>query len=117
VGSNLNCQSAAPIYDCAGAVLGYVFCQCSQRQWVCKQPGPISCVDASPPPPMCPDPATLIEGTPCSAAGLACKGNPIFCDGATFYDALQCDGSKFVTLAGTICGFDAGTPVLDAGDG
>jgi hypothetical protein len=65
-------------------------------------------MDASLPPATCPDPATLVQGAQCSAAGLVCKGNPTACGGATFYDALDCDGSKFLTIAMTVCGIDAG---------
>jgi hypothetical protein len=114
VPSGTMCQSAMPIYGCAGAVTGYLPCECSpQGQWNCAMQVPPSCVDASPPPPeTCPDPTTLMEGTACTSNGLQCKGNPTVCGGATFYDALQCNGSKFVTVAGTLCGIDGGA---DAG--
>jgi hypothetical protein len=49
-----------------------------------------------------------MAGAPCSGSGLFCKGNPTQCGGATFFDALQCDGSKFVTVAMTECGIDGG---------
>jgi hypothetical protein len=57
-----------------------------------------------------------VEGTPCTSNGLQCKGNPTQCGGATFYDALQCDGAKFVTVAMTVCGIDAGTDASAQGD-
>jgi len=38
-----------------------------------------------------------------------CAGNPTWCDGARFYDALQCSGGVWVTTAATVCA-DAGYP-------
>jgi hypothetical protein len=107
----LTCQSDLPIYGCGGLVSGYAQCQCTQGgQWFCQFPQqPVGlCVDASMPPSTCPDPSALMEGTACSSNGLTCKGNPTLCGGATFFDAFQCDGSKFVTVAMTICGIDGG---------
>jgi hypothetical protein len=77
-------------------------------QWACKPAPPLCPGDASSGPETCPDPAKLVDGTPCTMAGLACKGNPTSCGGGLFYDALQCDGTKFVTLAATVCGIDGG---------
>jgi hypothetical protein len=57
-----------------------------------------------------------MDGAACSSSGLVCKGNPTLCGGATFYDALQCDGSKFVTVAMTVCGIDAGADAAAQGD-
>jgi hypothetical protein len=71
-------------------------------------------VDASPPfdaPPVeCPPPAAVGVNVGCYAqqAGLQCPGNPQLCDGTVFYDALECNGSVWVTLATTFCGDDAG---------
>jgi hypothetical protein len=112
----LTCQQAVMGSVCLGETGdsggGYLSCQCVQGTWSCPAVFP-HCVDASPPPPeTCPDPTTLMEGTACTSNGLQCKGNPTVCGGATFYDALQCDGSKFVTVAGTLCGIDGGA---DAG--
>jgi hypothetical protein len=52
-----------------------------------------------------------MQGEQCAwnANGLQCPGNPQWCDGAEFYDALQCNGSTWVTLATTECG-DGGGP-------
>lgn len=107
-GAGVTCQSGMPIYDCAGGVHGYVTCQCPKGQWVCNTPSPLNCVDAAPPPATCPDPATLVEGNACSSSGLSCKGHPTSCDGATFYDALQCNGLLFITIAATVCPNDGG---------
>ncbi|MDP9002203.1 MAG: hypothetical protein M3O46_19090 [Myxococcota bacterium] len=109
VPSGVICPSATPVRACGGAVIGYVPCACTQGLWACRDPGSPSCVDASMPPVACPDPTKLVEGAACSAASLQCRGNPTLCKGATFYDALQCDGTRFVTVAMTVCGIDAGT--------
>jgi hypothetical protein len=45
-----------------------------------------------------------MAGAPCSGPDLQCPGNPQWCDGAEFYDALQCNGATWVTLAATECG-------------
>ena len=108
VSPTMMCPSATPVYGCTGAVLGYLPCQCPQGQWACQQATPLACVDASPPPSTCPDAGTLMEGALCSDNGLSCRGNPTPCGGTVFYDALQCDGSKFVTVAMTVCGIDGG---------
>jgi hypothetical protein len=67
-----------------------------------------------------------MQGDPCAPGlrGAECPGNPQVCDGAVFYDALQCNGSTWITLAATQCGeggivdeggiFDAGT-IFEAG--
>jgi hypothetical protein len=74
-------------------------------------------------PPECPPPFAVYPSVTCTAAqaGLQCPGNQKACDGTVFYDALECNGSVWVTLAATICGDDGGPdgegPVLrDASD-
>jgi hypothetical protein len=49
---------------------------------------------------------------------VQCPGNPQECDGTVFYDALECNGAQWFTLAGTVCGVvgeDSGGPDADAG--
>jgi hypothetical protein len=99
-------------------------CGCYGRVWSCTPPSNPTCgedlledvtvppdVEVGPdvyvPPTGCPPAADLFQGLACSVDGEECPGNPTFCDGALFYDALQCNGSFWVTLAATQCG-DAG---------
>jgi hypothetical protein len=103
-------------------------CSCVNSTWACAPPpSPPGCVDAGldgdmPPdvfvPPGCPPPTEVLQGGLCSVAGQECPGNLQICDGAEFYDALQCNGYVWVTLAATQCG-DAGADVdasVDAED-
>jgi hypothetical protein len=71
----------------------------------------------------CPPPSDVRAQVTCSysQSGLQCPGNPQVCDGTLFFDALVCNGSVWVTVAGTVCGDeggpdadDGGPPVLDA---
>jgi hypothetical protein len=93
-------------------------CYCIDNAWNCAPPQPPpDCPDAYVLPdvyvaPGCPPPPEVLQGLACSAAGQECPGNPTFCDGAVFYDALQCNGSFWITLAATQCA-DAG-PEVDA---
>jgi hypothetical protein len=64
--------------------------------------------DVFSPPPGCPRAATLRAGMPCSSSGELCPGNPLTCDGIVDYDALQCDGTAWVTVAATVCGDGGG---------
>ena len=107
---SVSCTGAATFDGCQGPMAVPVAgaCRCLQGQWNCPWLVPsASCPDASMPPATCPDPTTLLEGVPCSNSGLVCKGNPTECGGATFYDAFQCDGTKFFTAAATFCRIDA----------
>ena len=66
-----------------------------------------------PPSGQCPDPSTVYAGQPCNAQGT-CSGNPSYCSGALFYDALQCLSGSWYTIAATACDIggttDAGPP-------
>ncbi len=101
------CPSAVSVFDCSGMITGYQTCTCIGGTWACSDPGvPPSC-----PPSACPDPDTVSDGVSCvgTTKGLQCPGEPLSCDGVTFYDSLSCDGSTWVTLAATECGLDGGT--------
>jgi hypothetical protein len=80
--------------------------------WDVRQPQP---PEAGPP--ECPPPFAVYPSVTCTAAqaGLQCPGNQKACDGTVFYDALECNGSVWVTLAVTICGDDGGPTEWDAG--
>jgi hypothetical protein len=111
--SSLEC----PMVSGGGGCAVYATCQCSAGFWSCFGYDSGGCYEGgleSGPPPACPDPSTLRAGEwcPSNAAGLQCPGNPQWCDGAEFYDALQCDGATWITLAATECGDGGG---LEAG--
>jgi hypothetical protein len=107
VDSGLICRGATRVVDCSGNPLD-ASCACAIGTWSCKEPLAPPC----PPPPSttCPPPADIMGGKPCMGIkpGLTCRGNPTMCNGATFYDALQCDGAEWTTLASTVCGIDGG---------
>jgi hypothetical protein len=97
-------------------------CYCIDHLWNCApaQPPP-DCPDGDGPPDEgpdvyvpggCPPPYDVFQGFTCSQLNLECPGNPTYCDGALFYDALQCNGAVWITLAATQCA-DAG-PEVDA---
>jgi hypothetical protein len=101
------CTGARSVPDCAGNVT-HDACICQANVWLCKGAVVVPC----PPPPSttCPAPADIMGGKACTGikSGLTCRGNPTMCNGATFYDALQCDGTTWITLAATVCGIDGG---------
>jgi hypothetical protein len=107
VASGLICRATTRVVDCSGNPLD-ASCTCAIGVWSCKEPLAPSC----PPPPSttCPPPADIMGGKSCMGIkpGLTCRGNPTMCNGATFYDALQCDGAAWTTLASTVCGIDGG---------
>lgn len=111
---NQACVSTnVPTYGCDGGLIpNMAECVCAGNAWQCKGGGTSPC--AEPPPPTCPDPASIFPGAECNGDGLVCRGNPQDCGGQTFYDVLQCAGS-WTPLATTNCvqAFDAG-PVQDA---
>jgi hypothetical protein len=51
----------------------------------------------------CPDPQDVEQGISCQSPGLQCPGNPTDCDGATFYDAFECDSGEWNDVATTGC--------------
>jgi hypothetical protein len=67
-------------------------CFCKARSWACPIPPP--CV----PPPVCPPPQDVLMGGGCSWVGQDCPGNPTYCDGAIFYDALRCENDPFTSV-------------------
>jgi hypothetical protein len=125
VGSNLTCPSATPIYGCGGQIDGYVSCFCDGGAWNCADPGLPDCPDVAPPPPACPLPSDVQQGTACFSDGQECPGRPTYCGGQVLYDAFQCTAGAWNDVATTICDVDAsgggGGPVdagaVDAGGG
>jgi len=90
---------------------GKAECQCIGGAWSC----PVSPIPCPPPPPTsCPDPSYVYSGQSCSASGT-CSGNPTYCGGALFYDALQCVSGVWVTVAATACDIGDGGPFEDGG--
>jgi hypothetical protein len=106
-----NCGDQAPFLTKAE-------CQCFEGAWQCPS-NPISCPPPPPPPPTtCPDPSNVYSGESCTTIGGNCSGNPTYCFGAVFYDALTCVSGTWVTVATTVCdgegAFDAGVEYTDA---
>jgi hypothetical protein len=101
-----------PISNCGGnqptpPVLGS--CQCVQGSWSCELPAIPACSPPAPPP-SCPDPNSVLDGSYCSGLGMSCAGNPSYCDGQLYYDSLTCVQNYWQTEATTVCdiGFDGG---------
>jgi hypothetical protein len=81
-----------------GSDLIIASCTCTAQGWSCPQITP-DCL----PPPQCPDPAGVRSGGDCTPnGGLTCPGNPQYCGGDIYYDALQCNGYWF-PIATTVC--------------
>lgn len=97
-------------------------CTCASSGWSCPVLS-VPCVSPPPPPPpTCPGPAQVFAYQPCRGDGLSCPGNPQVCDGAVFYDALECAGQQWIPIAETVCeadvvdasvGEDASPPIYD----
>lgn len=86
-------------------------CQCIGGAWSCPV-GPIAtCVP--PPPGPCPDPSQVYTGGACNAGGT-CSGNPTYCAGDLYYDALVCESGQWVTIAATACDIGVDASVDDA---
>jgi hypothetical protein len=85
-------------------------CTCTSQGWSCAQATP-ACV----PPAQCPDPAGVRSYGYCTAPGLTCPGNPQYCGGDIYYDAVQCDpyNRYWVPIATTVC--EVGQPNLADG--
>ncbi len=96
-----SCGGGIPIPPMSGN------CTCTTDGWSCPVATP-----ACPPPPMCPDPYTVYAFTYCNNQyGVTCPGNPQTCGSQVFYDAFQCSGNSWVSVAATACdiaGFDGG---------
>jgi hypothetical protein len=75
-------------------------CQCIGGAWSCPI-GPVPTC-APPPPGPCPDPSNVYAGQSCNSAGT-CAGNPTYCSGDLYYDALDCVSGQWVTVAATQC--------------
>ena len=97
VSPQVSCDSDALTYDCNGNVTGQATCQCFGGAWSCITPEP-NC-----PPTGCPDPQNVEQDVSCVTPGLQCPGNPTDCDGATFYDAFECDNGVWNDVATTGC--------------
>jgi hypothetical protein len=71
-------------------------------------------------PPACPPADSYFAGTACSLPGAQCPGNPTYCDGVLFHDALECqpdgEGLRWHDVAATICRVDAGETPDAAGE-
>jgi hypothetical protein len=112
---SLVCQAA--LTGCNGLTLSTP-CNCVGGVWSCQLfTGAPDCgAPEEPPPETCPPPDQTFANAPCNAPQLQCGGDPTYCDGTVFYDALQCnwDGSawRWSILAQTICG-DGGPPIED----
>ncbi len=106
---------------CGVPVTDHVGCDCIEGSWVCEAPDAgDNCPDTGlpdviSPPTDCPPPGEVLAGNACFGAGVECPGNPQECDGTIFYDALECDGARWVTLAATVCGVGDGGPDGDDG--
>jgi hypothetical protein len=101
----MSCRSNVEIVDCAGQFQGYVSCDCEGGSWLCFDPGPPSCIDATT---GCPPPGDVQQGVSCSSEGQQCPGRPTECGGQILYDAFQCTGGTWDDIATTICDVDAG---------
>jgi hypothetical protein len=96
-----------PYQGCDGQThLSSALCTCSGNTWACPQPVTPPCA-----PPTCPDPKSVLPYQQCHGEeGLQCAGNPSYCQGKVFYDALQCENGYWYPIATTICD----SPFLDA---
>jgi hypothetical protein len=111
------CKSNIPVTDCPGNVQDFVTCYCVGDRWACPNPVMPVCADEGPDEDFegglggCPPPDTFFAGSPCTSPGTQCAGDPTYCDGTVFYDAVQCqwDGSAWRWHAVAI------TECLDAG--
>jgi hypothetical protein len=75
-------------------------CTCTNGGWSC----PVAHPDCQPPPVQaCPSPYGVYSGNYCDSPGLSCPGDPQNCGDQVYYDALQCQGSTWVSVATTIC--------------
>jgi hypothetical protein len=104
-----------PSSTCSGPppppVMG--ICTCTSSGWACPQ-AKMPC--PSPPPSSCPDPFGVYAGGYCTASGMDCSGNPQSCGNQTYYDALECEGNYWVTLARTSCDLYYNEPDSDGYD-
>ncbi len=100
-----------PVSNCGGEPPppALASCQCLGGSWQCELPAIPAC--SPPAPPSCPDPSSVVNGSYCSEVGQSCAGNPSYCDGKLYYDALTCVANYWLTKAATQCdiGFDGGT--------
>jgi hypothetical protein len=97
--AQMNCNGGAPITSAP--------CTCTASRWSCVQEEP-ACL----PPTKCPAPDSVRSYASCYQTGLTCAGNPQYCGGDTYYDALQCNG-YWVPVATTTC--DLPGPAYDGG--
>jgi hypothetical protein len=91
-------------------------CNCTSSGWSCPESVP-PCLPPPPPTQGCPSPYGVYPYQPCDSGGEVCPGNPQNCDGETYYDAFECEGS-WLPIATTTCnigGVDAsvGYPGID----
>jgi hypothetical protein len=100
-----------PVSNCGGEPPPPVLasCQCLEGSWQCELPAIPACSPPAPPP-SCPDPNSVEDGVYCSEVGQACPGNPSYCNGQVYYDALTCVANYWLTKATTQCdiGLDGG---------
>ena len=86
-------------------------CTCQPNGWLCPTM-PTTC----PAPASCPDPYSVYPYAYCNSYGQTCPGNPTNCGGQIYYDALQCMGNGWVSVATTSCEivYDGGPAGEDA---
>ena len=83
-------------------------CVCTMGSWSCPTTTP-SCPAQ---PPACPDPFSVYASESCPAEGMKCPGNPQPCGAEVFYDAFDCEGGYWVSVATTACDVDASTGLI-----
>jgi hypothetical protein len=113
VPSSQQCVSIdVPVPDCSSGPppLTKAVCQCSGGAWAC----PIPAIECPPPPTQpCPDPSGVYAGGACNTIGT-CSGNPTYCGGELYYDALDCQSGQWVTIAATACDIFEDASIFDA---
>jgi hypothetical protein len=133
VAPGVSCEARFGNMDCNDQVVSNIYCSCVNGAWACPAPIIPVCIDAGPPPcpppdagpcpapTACPEPNEYLVGVPYAPPCAQCPGDPTYCDGAVFYDALQCewDGStwRWQAIATTVCPLDSGPDVSVAVDG
>lgn len=104
-----------PVANCGGSEPppALASCQCLQGTWSCELPVTDPCI--SPPAQTCPDPNSVAAGGYCNVSGQDCPGNPTYCDGQVYYDALVCAGTSWLTVATTDCDLSVDGGTFDGG--
>jgi hypothetical protein len=99
-----------PVPNCGNGALPpsitKALCTC-MGTWFCPVT-PMTCAPPPVPASTCPDPYSVYAQQSCNGAGLTCRGNPTFCGNGLFYDALECIGGSWITIAATNCDVDDG---------